>query len=134
MFSFDVTTAANVTKASPTRTSMQLIRGLIDLVEVAFPPGSQGLLHVVIERGGAPLWPNNVGEGYTWDDYTLRFSPLYELAAAPLALYAITWNEDDAFSHRVTLRFNIVPVEVYFPPRPELGILQRLDRLLGRRR
>jgi len=134
LYDYLVTTPANTTKASPTRTDLPLRRGMIDQVQIAFPPGPMGLLHVVIERGGSPLWPANVGAGFASDNFTIVFNPLYELVAAPLALTAVSWNEDDSYSHQVAIRVNVVPAHLYYPDRQELGILQRLERiLLGRR-
>ena len=135
MYDFPVTTPANTTEANPTRTELLLDVGVIDQVEVAFPPGPQGLLHVRILRGASVLWPRNGGEGYAWDDDTLRFNPLYVLEEAPLALEAVSWNDDDTYDHQVTLRFNVVPAEVAFPPRAADSLVERLgDVLLGRRR
>lgn len=134
MYDFPISTPANTTKAAPQRTLLTLHAGVIEQVHVAFPPGPQGLLHVQLERGGNPLWPNNQDDGFAWDDYTIIFAPAYELSAAPYHLEAITWNLDDTFVHQVTIRVNIVPRELVFPDRAELGILQDITRrLFGRR-
>jgi hypothetical protein len=135
MYRFPITTAKSITKAKATRTRLDVITGVIDQVNIAFPPGPQGLLHVAIYRSGALLWPPNDDDGYAFEDYTLAWNPLYRLGDEPLEFTAVTWNEDDTFSHLVVIRFNIVPVETYFPERQELGILQRVERaILGRGR
>lgn len=137
MFDFPITTPANTTKAAPLRTDLELIKGVIDQVQIAFPPGPQGLLHVTIERGGSLLWPSNEGDGFAWDDFTIDYGPLYEIEDDPVTLQAVTYNLDDSFEHQVNIRINIVPRELIFPeplPTEELGILQRLERVLLRRR
>jgi len=134
MFDFAVSTPANTTEADPQRTDMPLVRGVIDQVQVHFPPGPQGLLHAVIYRAGSPLWPRNVGDSFASDDFPIVFSPFYELEAEPLQLTAVTWNEDDSYAHQVNIRFNVVPRDLVFPDRAELGILEQLRRaILGRR-
>lgn len=135
MFDFPITTPANTTKADPVRTDLKLHVGVIDLVHVAFPPGPQGLLHVTIERGGSLLWPRNEGDGFAWDDFTIVFNPIYELEDEPLTLTAVTWNEDDTFSHQVNVRINVQRRELCLPQHPEVGLLEQLTtRLFGRRR
>ena len=134
MFDFAVSTPANTTQAAAQRTDMALEVGVINLVHIAFPAGPQGLLHVVIERGGSTLWPRNRADGFAWDNFTIAFNPMYEIEAAPELLTALTWNDDDTFAHQATLRFNVVPFEVAFPPRPEIGILQQLTGMFTSRR
>lgn len=135
MFEFHVTTAADTTKADPAVRELQLRRGVIDRVEVGFPPGCVALLHVAIYRGGALLWPENTDDGFSWDDYTLAFNPFYRLDNEPTTLQVRTWNEDDTYSHEAVIRINVAPTEVYFPDRPEPGLLRGIaDALGGRRR
>ena len=131
MFDFAITTAANVTKASPTVTELPLDKGVIDRVQIAFPPGPQGLLHVVIYRGSSILWPRNEGEGFAWDDFTLEFNPFYKLLEEPLGLEARTWNDDDAYEHQVTIRFNVVLEEIIFPRPESPGGIAKILRALG---
>ena len=135
MHRFAITTSANVSKANAKRTLLRVGPGVVDKIDVAYPPGPQGLLHVAIYREGALLWPVNDDDGFAWDDFTLTWNPLYRLDDEPLAFQAFTWNEDDTFAHQVVIRMNIVPLETYFRDREELGILQRLERsLFGRGR
>lgn len=134
MHDFPITTPPNTTKASPLRTELPLLAGLIDQVQIAFPPGPQGLLHVTITRGSSLLWPVNEGDGFASDAFTIDFNPRLILADEPLDLAALTWNDDDSFSHQVNVRINVVDPELALGISPELGILQRLERtLFGRR-
>lgn len=130
MFVFNITTVSGTTKASPLLTELPLVAGVIEQVQLAFPPGPEGLLHVVIEQGGAALWPRNGDDGFAWNSFTVDFRPLFKLTTEPTLLHARTWNDDDFYDHQVTVRFNIIPEEVAFPPREDLGILRRMERLL----
>ncbi len=133
MFDFAVTTPANTTKANSQRTELPLRMGVIDLVHVAFPPGSRGLLHVFIERGGSLLWPENEGDGFAWDNFTIVFTPKLQLEAEPFTLVAVTFNEDDTFSHQVNLRFSVLAPEVALPQHPEVSVVEKLTQRLFRR-
>lgn len=133
MYDFAITTPASTAKASPLRTELVLHTGVVDQVQVAFPPGPVGLLHVLIQLGGSTLWPPNEDEGFAWNDFTIVFRPFYELRNPPI-LEVVSWNEDDFYDHLVSVRINIIPHEVVFGSGEELGILQRLERaIFGRR-
>lgn len=135
MYDFAITTAANTSKANPTRTALRLRTGVVTLVHVAFPPGAQGLHHLIIQRGGSLLWPENEGEGFAWDDFTVIFSPFTELTLGNSSLTAVTWNIDDTFSHQVNVRLEVLRRELVFPDRTELTLLQELRaRLFGGRK
>lgn len=133
MFDFTVTTPANTTKANPQRTPLPLRKGVIVLVHVAFPPGPQGFLHVLIHRGGATLWPENEGEGFVSDDFTIPFTPMLSLGSEPLTLTAVTYNLDSVHSHLVNLRFSVLDPEIALPQQLQAGVLQRLSDRLFRR-
>lgn len=133
MYDFAITTPANTTKAAPQRTDLPLRPGIINLVHVAFPPGPQGLLHVTLERAGSLLWPENEGDGFAWDSFTIIFRPLYSLLAEPVTLTAVTWNLDDTFAHQVNVRFSVQSPELALPQHPEAGMLEALVRRLFRR-
>ena len=134
MYDFEVTTPANTARSDPTRTDMQLHKGVIDLVQIAFPPGPQGHLHVLIERGDSVVWPRNEGAGFVADRETITFAPFYELDDEPLTLEAVTWSDDDTFPHTIHIRLNVVPREIAFPSRPELPLITKMAGLLFGRR
>lgn len=133
MFDFPITTPANTTKADPQRTELRLRAGVITLVHIAFPPGSQGLLHVTVERAGSLLWPENEGDGFASDNFTVIFTPLYDLQAEPVTLTAVTYNLDDTFAHLVNIRISVQESAIALPQRLDLGVLERLFTRLFRR-
>ena len=105
--------------------------GIIHRVDVGFPPGPQGLLHVAIDRDGRQLYPSNPQGNWAWDNLTQQFPTWFELEVEPFTVVARTWNDDDTFAHEVTLQFLILPREILLPPRQETGVLQRLSRVIS---
>jgi len=87
-------------------------------------------LHVLIEQGGSPLWPRNLGDGFAADDYPITFTPYYELRTGESLLEAVTWNDDDSYAHQVNIRINVVRPEVLYREGSMLGILKRIEGLV----
>ena len=107
LFSFQVSTPANTTLASPQRTQLPLDKGTIVQVDIGFPPGPQGLLHAVLLRGENQVWPTNPQGDFAFDHEVFSWPEEYELDGAPLHLDLITWNLDNAFAHIVLVQIDL---------------------------
>lgn len=85
--------------------------GRIVRVEIQFPTGCGGLVHVRVKRWGHQLWPTNpdnwmASHGWivTWDDDV-------DVSQPPLTVLIEGYNEDDTFQHVITFRFiTVAPV------------------------
>jgi len=129
-----ISTPANTTEASPKETVLEVDPGIIHLLEISFPPGAAGLLHLQIFRELHQVWPSNPDADFAWDDVDSSWPEWYEIEVQPLRLLLRTWNEDDTYAHEVVVRFGLLPRAVLTPTNPEAGILARLERrLFGRR-
>lgn len=95
------------------RRSISLTKGLIYKVEIAFPPGSMGLLHVALYDGSYQLWPSTPGETFYADSYTLEFEDLHLKLAPPWEFQIETYNDDDTHGHDVQIRIGMVDKEVF---------------------
>lgn len=133
IFVHTVSTPANTSQSAPQEIELTLALGIIHRVDVGFPPGSNGLLHVTIDRDGRQLYPSNPQGNWAWDDLTQQFPDWFDLTVEPFAVVARTWNDDDSFAHEVTLQFLILPREILLPPREDAGLIQRLGRIVGGR-
>ena len=133
IFVHTISTPANTAQAAPQETLLELGLGIIHRVDVGFPPGSAGLLHVAIDRDGRQLYPSNPQGNWAWDGLTQQFPTWFPLESEPFSLTARTWNDDDSFLHQVTLQILILPREILLPPREETGVIQRLSRIVGGR-
>jgi len=96
-------TSSNTLAAVPLVTTLQLARGQITKLLVAFPPGPVGLLHVIIKDKGWQIAPWSLGQDLAGDDYAYEMTTQYPLIVEPYELTVITWNEDDSYAHQVTI-------------------------------
>jgi hypothetical protein len=129
-----VTTPANTAEASPLVTPLELDYGIVHRVEISFPPGAAGLLHLQIRYALHQVWPSNPGGSFAWDSDSYEFDEFYPLETVRPVLDLVTWNLDDTYAHDVDVRLGLLPREAIQPERAEVGLLQELTRrLLGRR-
>ncbi len=108
-YSFDLSVPPNTPSSAPVLLLARLTLGTIHRVEVMFPPGPLGLLHVRIFRGLTQLWPSNAPGDLAADDVTIAWAEDYEITDEPTTLRIYAWNDDDFFSHTATIRFALIP-------------------------
>jgi len=110
-----ITTAAGGSKATATRTILRLTKGLIWLMEVDFPPGCVGLVHVQIFDGNYQLLPASPDKDLSGDGRLLRYDDLYLKEAAPFEVSIVTWNEDELWSTPLGPVMSYMYVVIVFP-------------------
>lgn len=133
IFLHNVSTPAGTLESAPQETELGLGYGILHRLDVAFPAGPQGLLHVAIDRDGRQLYPSNPQGNFAWDDEYIPNPVWFSLEHEPFAVVARTWNDDDELAHQVTLQFLILPREILQPAREDAGLLSRLGRIVGGR-
>jgi len=97
--------------SAPAELVVDLVPGLVIEVRVGFPDGCADLVHVVILRGIHQVWPTNPDGDYSWNDYIHEFQESYAMDEEPYELKVVAWNEDTRNAHRVTVGFNMLPLE-----------------------
>ena len=108
-YEFRITTPANTPSTAPLETLLQLDAGAITAVEVLFPPGCVGLVHLTINDERHQVWPSNADSDLAGDTFPIAWDDAFELVDPPYTLRADTWNEDDSYPHTVTIRLELVP-------------------------
>lgn len=130
-YEFRIATPANTPSTAPLDTELQLDAGAVTAVELLFPPGCVGLVHLRILDELHPVWPSNADADIAGDTYPIRWDDDVELIDAPYTLHALTWNDDDTFAHTVTLRFEFVPLAQWRARAGALRALAYLDAWFG---
>lgn len=119
---------ASTTESDPQELRVRLTVGIIVEVRIGFPDGCADMVHVVIARGLHQVWPTNPDGNYAWNDYSYEFQESYALLGEPLSLKVVAWNEDTANAHRVTVGFNLLPLEPTILARFVQAVLGRPTR------
>lgn len=109
IYRFAISTPANTTKLNKQKTRMKVTRGVIHQLDIVFPPGPNGLLHLQINAGQNQVWPTNPEEEFASDNDIISFREHNELMLEPYRLEAYTWNLDDTYAHTVIVRIGILP-------------------------
>jgi len=108
IYRFGITTPANTPETAKQRTNLKITAGTIHQLDIVFPPGPQGLLHVQINRGLYQIWPSNSDESFAADNNMLSFRERQPVRSEPYKLEALTWNIDDTYDHGVIIRIGIL--------------------------
>jgi len=106
---FELTVPANTLAADPAQLEISLVKGKLEHVEIAFPPGPASMVHVIIKEGLLQVSPANQGGSHHWDHYTEIFSLNYPLTDNPSKLQLVGWSPDTKYSHIVTFRLDVAP-------------------------
>lgn len=113
VYAKSITTPKNTASASPLETTLKITKGLIYFLEVFFPPGSSGLLHIKIMDGNYQLLPSTTNETLFGDNSQVKYDDLYIKDSEPFSLKIVTYNLDDTYDHMLQVRVGLVSKEVF---------------------
>jgi len=115
IYRFGITTTTAYTKENPLITPLLLTRGVVHQLDVVFPPGPRGTLHLTINDALHQVWPTNPDEEFASDADKISYREHYELEAEPYDLQAYTWLEDATYQHSCIVRIGILPRRILTP-------------------
>ena len=127
-FEYDLTIPANTAASAPAESDVPLSPGTVARVDIQFPRGCVGLVHVQVWRAEHQVWPVNVDGDISSEGQTVSWPEDYDLDDDPLGFTLRGWNLDDSFPHTITFRFALLPLETGRAARGQGGLLQRLAR------
>jgi hypothetical protein len=125
-----LTIPANTPATSPFELEVELDHGRIVGVELQFPRGCVGLVHVQVRRELHQLWPTNVDGDISGEDARIGWVEDHDFTEEPYTLTLRGWNLDDTFQHTVTFRFNLLPLPAPAPPPPPAGAAPAIIEVL----
>jgi len=111
-YEFPLTVAVGKTRADPALQVIKLTQGLIHRLEVEFPDGCCGLIHVRVLWLDHQVWPTNPNEWFTSDGHVIIVDDYFELYGAPYLLKIEGWSEALSYPHTVTVRIGVLPKAV----------------------
>jgi len=101
----------NIPADDPVSDVLPVHPGTLKRVEVVFPAGCVGLVHLRIFYWERQLFPSNPDSDFSGDDAHLEFDEDLDLTGAPFEFRAEGWNLDDTYEHTPIVRMLIVPFE-----------------------
>lgn len=131
LFEYPLTIPANTAEAAPTEDLVALAPGTISRVEVQFPRGCVGLVHVQVWRSEHQVWPTNVDGSIAGENTNIIWPEAYDLDDEPYDLTLRGWSDDDSFPHKITFRFAVLPLSLNEAAREHGGLLRRIADFLG---
>ena len=96
---------------APARTSIRLPKGEIQELRIDFPTGCAGLAHVRLFDLGKQIYPSNLGGYYRGDGVVFLIRDRYPLVEYVQEVRLEGYNEDDTYSHTVTVGMTVLPSE-----------------------
>lgn len=108
-----ITTPPNTLAAAELMTRFNVALGLVVKLDVYFPPGSSGLMHVRICDGSYQAFPATPGMDFFGDNLTLSFEELYDKSADPPSFDIWTYNLDETYAHVLQVRMVVASKEEY---------------------
>lgn len=106
-----LTIPKNTPAAAPESAVMPVHPGLLKRVEIVFPAGCVGLVHLRIFYWEHQIYPSNPDSDFSGDDAHLEFDEDMELTGLPFEFRIEGWNLDDTYEHTPIVRMLILPFD-----------------------
>jgi len=106
-YSFALKIPPNTSINNLVSVTFTLPRGRIIEIRINIPEGCMGLAHVRIIHNEVVLWPTSPDEWYEGDGVQIVIRENYELPESWNLFTVEGYNEDEAYSHTITVAFTI---------------------------
>lgn len=127
IYEFPITVLTTNIEDSPAEELAKLTHGVVHRLEVEFPAGCVGLVHIVIYHMGHQVWPANPAGSFASDDYVVAIDDYYPLLGPPYTLKIQGWTDGTAYDHTVKVRFGELPESI---AKKRFGSLSSADAAL----
>lgn len=108
-----ITTPKLTDQGQAKKTLLEVNRGLIWKIEVEFPAGCCGLVHIQIFDGSYQLFPATPRESLRGEGVIVSYDDLYLKSFPPWQLKIVTWNEDEKYDHTLQIRIGMASQEAF---------------------
>ncbi|OFW65462.1 MAG: hypothetical protein A2Y74_01515 [Actinobacteria bacterium RBG_13_63_9] len=124
IYEFPLTVETAHLVGSPVEEEVKLTHGVVHRVEVEFPAGCVGLVHVAIDHFAHQAWPANPSGSFASDDYVVAFDDYLPLLTPPYKLKLRGWTEGTSYDHTVKVRIGLLPESI---AKKRFGTLSEAD-------
>ena len=105
-----LTVPANTLKAALVTASLVLPAGVLEHIDIVFPPGCARMVHVDIKNGSTVVYPKGSSTDYCEDAYTVAIDDMVIFDAGP-TLTIEGWSPGTTYSHVITVHAYIRTIE-----------------------
>src|SRR5574341_393433 len=106
-----LTIPKNTPATSPQTAVIPVHPGIVKRLEIVFPAGCVGLVHLQVFYWEHQIWPSNPDADFSGDDAHLEFEEDLEIVDLPFEFRVEGWNLDDTYEHTPIVRVLIIPFE-----------------------
>lgn len=110
IYTVHLTLPANTSKAEPVDEFLKVSPGTLKKIEIQFPPGCAGLVHVQIHHLERLSWPSGGADSFIGDTFPLIFEEDHKILEIPRHFLIRGWNLDDTYPHTPIIRLGILPL------------------------
>ncbi len=115
IYRFGITTPASTAASSKQSTVLRVEKGIVHQIEIQFPSGPSGYLHLQIRNALHQVWPYNTDEYFASSNVNIQFKDFIPILEPPFEFVAHTWNLDDTYDHLLIVRIGILPASIIAP-------------------
>lgn len=130
-FEYTRTITHGTTEGTAQDWKLKLAAGILHYVEIKFPAGCVGLVHVRLLHGVHPVIPMNAEDDINGDDEVIPFKEFYPLGANDNVITLQAWNEDDTYDHTISVRIGVLLEEELNPWVLLKDLVKILKTLIG---
>jgi hypothetical protein len=105
-----LTIPAGTAFASPATKILRLCHGVIAEVEITFPAGSAGLVHLAIDHYEHQAFPTNPDGNFVGDDQAITMTENYPVLYAPYSVKLRGWAPSATLEHTVYVEISVAEV------------------------
>jgi len=127
-----ITTANTYTTSSPLETVVKATYGIINWVEIEFPPKGAYSVGVSIWHHGHPIIPSVASDWVYSDGHTVQFNEWIELKDLLNNITIRTFNNSTSHSHDVVVRFTVLKDWQITPWLSVNRLIKQVKILLGK--
>ena len=92
---------------------LKVTRGLVYKVELEFPDGCAGMVHLVVYDGGHQVWPSDPENTFHADGYTISFDDTYLKLEPPYQFDIYGHSARTVHKHTPVVRIGLVSKEIF---------------------
>lgn len=132
LYAKDITFPKGKTEATASVTKLKIWSGVIHQIDVVFPAGCGGRVHLYLSVGGHQIAPVTKGSDFSGDNATISYREFLEIDPGGNVIDIVGWNESQKYDHRIIIRIGVLPKEVLMPEWSQKGIIASLKSMIYR--